>query len=109
MVSINIVLITINLIVSVVIGMLLWYFQNRLKKSESKRQTRESCLEEFYSLTLNTTIASVVLGEVTAQAVRDGHANGELQNALDAAKEVKEDYQKFIRKQSIKNIINLKG
>ena len=53
---------------------------------------------------LNSTRANTILCKATAEAVRDGHCNGNMTNALAAVETVAAEEKEFLLKKGIKYI-----
>jgi len=93
------------ILTALITGLGLWRIQHIISKSDAKRDQLEQCREEYQLMMLKTSNASIALGEATAKALRDGHVNGEVTNALEYAQKVKHEQKEWLQKQSIKNII----
>ena len=66
---------------------------------EKKAEKRERDREKLDLLLLQTTAASIALGEATARAVQripDAHCNGDMHKALEYAAKVKHDQKDFL-------------
>lgn len=66
---------------------------------EKKAEEREKNREKLDMLLLQTTTASIALGEATAKAVQripDAHCNGDMHAALEYAARVKHDQKDFL-------------
>ena len=89
---------------SSLIGLLVWYFQRRLTKAEKIREEQQKNLESLVLMMLQSTRANTVLCVATAEAVRDGHCNGNMTNALKAVGKVAEAEKDFLLEKGIKYI-----
>jgi hypothetical protein len=90
---------------ALITGLGIWRIQHIISKMDAKRDALEQCREEYQLIMLRTSNASISLGEATAKALRDGHANGEVTKALEYAQAVKHEQKEWLQKQSIKHII----
>lgn len=85
-------------------GLLIWCFQKKLTKAEVAREEHQKNLESLVLMMLQSTRANTVLGVATAEAVRDGHCNGNMTNALKAVGKVAEAEKEFLLEKGIKYI-----
>lgn len=82
------------------------YRETQRKRAE-KLDQKERVREESQYLLLQSVNAAIALAEATARAVQripDAHCNGDMQAALDYAKEVKHEQKEFLARQGIHNI-----
>lgn len=73
--------------------------ENEAAEREKKAEKRERDREKLDLLLLQTTAASIALGEATARAVQripDAHCNGDMHKALEYAAKVKHDQKDFL-------------
>lgn len=85
-------------------GLLIWYFQKRMSKAEKAREEQQKNLESLVLMMLQSTRANTVLCVATAEAVRDGHCNGNMTRALEAVDKVAQAEKAFLLDKSIKYI-----
>ena len=102
---------------SAIVGLLVWHLKRRIEKREAEQERREEervrvermrddARKENEIKLIDMVVASLVLGEATARAVQripDAHCNGDMHDALDAAKKVLETYRKFEREQTVES------
>lgn len=86
------------------VGLLIWYFQKKITKNERVREEQQKNLESLVLMMLQSTRANTVLCVATAEAVRDGHCNGNMTNALSAVGKVAEAEKDFLLEKGIKYI-----
>lgn len=82
--------------------------RKRQKKREEKRDEREASREQLMVLLVQSTGASMALGEATARAVQripNAHCNGDMRDALNYAQEVKHKQKDFLAQQGIRAMI----
>lgn len=94
-------------ILSGLVALMFHRFEKRLDKRDKEREEKEKAKLEHDTLTLRLNFASLTLAEATAEAVQripDAHCNGEMHAALEKAKEVKEEYQKFETEHTVKSL-----
>lgn len=85
-------------------GLLIWYFKRKIDKTEKARDEQQKNLESLVLMMLQSTRANTVLCVATAEAVRDGHCNGNMTNALKAVGKVAEAEKDFLLEKGIKYI-----
>ena len=85
-------------------GLLIWYFQRRLIKSEKKSEEHQKNLESLVLMMLQSTRANSILCKATAEAVRDGHCNGNMSSAMQAVEKAAEAEKQFLLEKGIKYI-----
>lgn len=86
------------------VGFLVWYIKKRLDKNETKHEKENEHLRELVLMMLQSTRANTILGIATAEAVRDGHCNGNMTSALEAVDKVARAEKEFLLDKSIKYI-----
>lgn len=92
---------------SAVTGFFFWLLKGYLDKKDAILQEREKTREKSQLYLINTVNASLALGEATARAVQripDAKCNGDMHEALDYAKRVKNEQKDFINEQAIKKM-----
>lgn len=89
---------------SALVGLITWYFKKKLSESDKKREEHERNLESLVLMMLQSTRANTVLCKATAEAVRDGHCNGNMTAALAAVDKVAAAEKEFLLDKSIKYI-----
>ena len=78
--------------------------EEREKKRERQEREREERRHKLELLQIEGTLASIALGEATATALKNGHANGETEAALSYAKTKKHEMNDFLREQGVNSI-----
>lgn len=87
-----------------IVGLAFWYFKRKIEQREKKREERDKNLESLVLMMLNSTRTNTILCVATAEAVRDGHCNGNMTAALEAVDKVAQEEKKFLLDKSIKYI-----
>jgi hypothetical protein len=87
-----------------IFGMLFWYIKQKMTKEEKVRTEQQKNLESLVLMMLQSTRANTILCVATAEAVRDGHCNGNMTSALAAVEKVAQEEKKFLLDKSIKYI-----
>lgn len=78
-----------------------WMLQRRISKREDAQDARERAREKNEVLIIRSTGAAIALGEATAEALKNGHCNGEMEAALEYARKVKHEQKDFLTEQGI--------
>lgn len=85
-------------------GLVVWWVKRKIEDNEKRTLEREQQLEELALLILQSTRANAILSVATAEAVRDGHCNGDMTHALEVAKKMAAAEKEFLLNKSIKYI-----
>lgn len=85
-------------------GLGIWWLKRRIEKNEKQQETREDNLESLVLMMLQSTRANTILCKATAEAVRDGHCNGNMSSALETVDKVAVAEKEFLLDKSIKYI-----
>lgn len=91
---------------SAVIGFAVWMLKRWIEKKEQKRQKQEDIRTEISVAMVAAINAAIGLGEATAAAVQripDAHCNGDMQAALDYARQVKNAQKDLLFRAGIKS------
>lgn len=78
-----------------------WMLQRRITKREEAQEAREKAREKNEVLIIRGIGAAIALGEATAEALKNGHCNGEMEAALEYARKVKHEQKDFLTEQGI--------
>ena len=89
---------------SAITGFCFWMLQRRLSHREQLSDEREKARRRNEVLLVKSVGAAIALGEATATALKNGHANGETEAALEYAKKVKHEQKDFLIEQGIHSI-----
>lgn len=87
-----------------IFGLLVWYFKRKITKDEKNRETHQKNLESLVLMMLQSTRANTVLCRATAEAVRDGHCNGNMTAALAVVDKVAGAEKEFLLEKGVKYI-----
>lgn len=90
---------------SAVMGLIAWWLQRKLSDREQAQDEKNRDQEELVLLLVQSTRASIALGEATAHAMQRGHTNGDMEKALEYADEVKGRQKSFLEKKGIHAIL----
>lgn len=86
-------------------GFILARLNKTIQKKEQQRDLKDQNREQFQIKMLKCTCASILLGEATALAVKNGKTNGEMDTALDYARTVKQEQADFLQELGIKKVM----
>lgn len=87
-----------------VFGLLFAYLNRKQIKDEKNRDAHQKNLESLVLMMLQSTRANTILCKATAEAVRDGHCNGNMSEAMKAVEMVAAKEKEFLLEKSIKYI-----
>ena len=86
---------------SAITGLCFWLIQRRLTKRDAELDRRDAARGRNEVLLGRSVGAAIALGEATAAARKNGHANGETEAALEYAKRIKHEQKDFLTEQGI--------
>lgn len=89
---------------SAVIGLVLWYIKRTIAKNEKRREEHDKNLESLVLMMLQSTRANSILCKATAEAVRDGHCNGNMTQAMATVDKAAAAEKEFLLEKGIKYI-----
>lgn len=90
-----------SLVPSIVVGLVLFYWERRQKKRDAKRTDEESARIESDLLRLDLEVATAQLSYAVAMAYKRGHANGEMESAIEKYEEAMSKFREFERKKIV--------
>lgn len=89
---------------SALFGLLLWFFKKHINERDRRQEEREKNLESLVLMMLQSTRANTILCKATAEAVRDGHCNGNMSHAIEVVDKAAQAEKEFLLDKSIKYI-----
>lgn len=89
---------------SAIFGLILWYFKRHVEANDKKQEERQKNLESLVLMMLQSTRANTILCKATAEAVRDGHCNGNMTSAIEIVEKAAQAEKEFLLDKSIKYI-----
>lgn len=93
---------------SALFGLAIRRMEKRFDAREDARmqeeRDREKAQEKSMVLVMQGVTAAIALGEATAHAIQLGHANGDMEAALDYARQVKHKQKDFLTEQAAKSL-----
>ena len=90
-----------SLVPSIIVGLVLFYWERRQKKRDAKRAEEESTRIESDLLRLDLEVATAQLSYAVAMAHKRGHANGEMESAIDKYEDAMSKFREFERKKVV--------
>lgn len=87
---------------SAIMGLIVWRLEGRISKRERDHEEQDKSQKDLIVLLVQSTSASIALGEATAKAVQripDAHCNGDMHAALEYATNIKHKQKEFLTKQ----------
>lgn len=89
-----------------IMGLIVWRIKGRFEEKEKELLGKEQARQELILLLVQSTRASIALGEATAHAMQRGHTNGDTEAALAYATEVKHKQKDFLARQGIHALLD---
>ena len=94
---------------STAMGLIVRRLEKKINKKDSEREEQDKSQKDLIVLLVQSTSASIALGEATARAVQripDAHCNGDMHAALEYATSVKHKQKDFLTKQGIDALLD---
>ncbi len=89
---------------SAIFGLIIWRLKFHIEQRDKRQEERERNLEQLVLMMLQGTRANTILCKATAEAVRDGHCNGNMTQALEIVDKAAQAEKEFLLDKSIKYI-----
>lgn len=89
---------------SAALGLALWYFKRMVARNQKRQEEHEKNLESLVLMMLQSERANTILCKATAEAVRDGHCNGNMTAAMEIVDKAAAAEKEFLLDKSIKYI-----
>lgn len=90
---------------SAITGLIVWRLKKNIESRDAAQLEKNKSQQELMLLLVQSTRASIALGEATAHALQRGHTNGDTEAALRYAAEVKHKQKEFLEQQGIHAIM----
>ena len=91
---------------SAILGLIVWALKKRIDAREKDQEEKNRAQQKLMVLLVQSTRASIALGEATAHAMQRGHTNGDMEAALEYAADVKHKQKDFLAEQGIHNLFD---
>ena len=94
---------------STIMGLLTWRLKKRIEAAEEEQSQKNNGQKELIMILVQSTRASIALGEATAKAVQripDAHCNGDMHSALEYATSIKHKQKEFLDRQGISALLD---
>lgn len=89
---------------SALVGLVIWYFKRTIERRDKEAREHEKNLEQLVLMMLQSERANTILCQATAEAVRDGHCNGNMTAALEVVNKTAQAEKEFLLDKSIRFI-----
>ena len=89
---------------SAVLGLAIWYLKRTIEKNQKRQEEHDKNQESLVLMMLQSTRANSILCKATAEAVRDGHCNGNMTAAMQVVEKAAEAEKQFLLEKGIKYI-----
>ena len=89
---------------SALLGLAIWFFKRYIEKRDEQHDEQLKNMEQLILMMLQGTRANTILCKATAEAVRDGHCNGNMTQALEVVDKAAAAEKEFLLDKSIKYI-----
>ena len=89
---------------SALFGLIIWQFKRNVEERDRRQEERQKNLEDLVLMMLQSTRANSILCKATAEAVRDGHCNGNMSSAIEIVDKAAQAEKEFLLDKSIKYI-----
>lgn len=89
-----------------IMGLIVWRIKGRFEEKENELLGKEQARQELILLLVQSTRASIALGEATAHAMQRGHTNGDMEAALAYATEIKHKQKDFLARQGVHALLD---
>lgn len=90
---------------SAITGLIVWRLKKNIESRDAAQLEKNKSQQELMLLLVQSTRASIALGEATAHALQRGHTNGDTEAALRYAAGVKHKQKEFLEQQGIHAIM----
>ena len=94
---------------SAIMGLIVWRLRKRVEDREKAQDKKNEDQQELILILVQSTRASIALGEATAKAVQripDAHCNGDMHSALEYATDIKHKQKEFLDQQGIHALLD---
>lgn len=89
---------------SAIFSLAIWFFKRRIEERDRKHDEQLHNMEQLILMMLQSTRANTILCKATAEAVRDGHCNGNMSAAIEVVDKAAAAEKEFLLDKSIKYI-----
>ena len=83
----------------IIVGAVLFYWERKQKKKDAEHSMQEQNIIEGDMLRIDLEVATAQLAYAVTMAYKRGHANGEMEVAIERYEKAMEKFRKFERKQ----------
>ena len=93
-----------SLVCSTIVSIFIKRWEKRDKERQAKQEKRDEERRKLELLQVEGILATMSLSESVANAIKNGHANGDMEAALEYEKKKKHEINDFLRTEAVKNI-----
>lgn len=93
-----------SIIPSLIVSIFMVYFNRRQTKRDKDVDEMAKIRQEEGLLSLEMTMATAKMSYATAMALKRGHANGEVEEGIEAYEEARKKYLNFLNRQATTRI-----
>lgn len=93
-----------TLVCSTIVTILMKIWEKKDKKRQAENKKMEEERHKLELLQIEGILATVSLSESMAKAIKTGHANGDMEEALEYVKKKKHEMNDFLRNEALRNI-----
>ena len=91
---------------SAIMGLIVWRLKTVIEAHEAVQDKRNADQQQLFLLIVQSTRASITLGEATAHALQRGHTNGDMEAALKYAASIENKQKNFLIQQGIHALLD---
>lgn len=95
-----------SLVLSTVFSLIIKRHERKEKEAREAQAKRDAARQQLEYLQIEATLASMALAEATANALKNGHTNGDTEEALTYEREIKHKVREFLSKQGVDNVLH---
>lgn len=89
---------------SAALGLIIWRLKKHIEDRDKRQEEQLKSMEQLILMMLQGTRANTILCKATAEAVRDGHCNGNMTQAMEVVDKAAQAEKEFLLDKSIKYI-----
>lgn len=93
-----------TLISSTIISLFIKWWEKKDRVRQAKTEKQEEERHKLRLLQVEGILATMALSESVANAIKNGHTNGDMEEALEYEKKKKHEINDFLRKEGINSI-----
>ena len=99
----DVIIMAVGIVPSVIVGIIMLSIESRRRRHEKAVEKRAEERKREALLALDLQFAAAKMSLAAAVAVRDGHCNGELKDAIETYEPAKARYLQFLNEQAVEH------